>query len=264
MNPTEIIGHILEKKRQEVTTLKQSTSLAKLVRSAASAPRTRGFRASLMGKSPLAIIAELKKASPSKGLLRQDFRPAEIAIQYERAGASALSVLTERHFFLGDPEFLAQVKAHVSLPLLRKDFLLDPIQIPESRVLGADAILLIVAFVDKVLLRQMFELAGECGLETLVEVHDEWELETALSLEAGLIGINNRNLKNLQVDLETTFRLKSGIESDTIVVAESGIQSFDEVRRLADAGINAILVGESLMRSDDIGLKLKQLQGVCP
>ncbi len=261
MRPTEIIGQILARKRLEIDLLKASYSYEQLAQSASQVSPTRGFRNCLTNKKPLAVIAELKKSSPSKGLLKADFEPVTLAIQYEQAGASAISVLTEQHFFLGSPDYLKQVRQHVSLPLLRKDFLLHPLQIPESRALGADAVLLIAAFLQKDLLADMMHHVREFQMDALVEVHDECELDIALELGADLIGINNRNLKTFEVDLETSFRLKSRIESSSIVVAESGIRSYGEVQRLAAAGINAILVGESLVRSNDVAGKMKELLG---
>jgi len=206
-----------------------------------------------------AVIAEIKKASPSKGVLRADFRPAEIAASYERHGAAALSVLTDAPFFQGAPEYLAAAREATSLPALRKDFVVDAWQVFESRVLGADAILLIVAALDDAELRDFEALAIGLGMAVLVEVHDESELDRALALRTPLIGINNRNLRTFEVALQTTLALLSRIPAGRVVVTESGIVAAGDVRRMRAAGVDAFLVGEAFMRAADPGVALREL-----
>jgi len=212
---------------------------------------------------PLALIAEVKKASPSAGLIRPDFDPVSIAREYEAAGASCLSVLTDEKFFQGSLEYLRQIRAAVSLPLLRKDFIIDERQILEAVEWGADAILLIVAILSDMQLRQFHALGTEAGLAALVEVHDEVELDRALAAGAQLIGVNNRDLKTFQVDLATTEHLAARLPSVSrpLLVAESGIHTHADVERLAACGAQAMLVGESLMRHPDIPAKVKELLG---
>jgi indole-3-glycerol phosphate synthase len=228
----------------------------------ADAEPTRGFARALsvpQEGSPR-LIAEIKKASPSKGVIREKFHPVEIAKTYEGGGASALSVLTEEHFFLGSPAYLNDVRSQVSLPLLQKDFILDEIQVYEARAWGADAILLIAAFLERRQAKDYFDLALELGLDVLLEIHTERELEGIIEW-APLIGINNRDLKTFVTDLKTTFRVLREIPEDRTVVSESGIRSRKEVEQLYEAGVDAILVGESLMASDRIEEKMKELLG---
>lgn len=212
------------------------------------------------------LIAEVKKASPSKGVIREDFDPVAIAREYEAAGASCLSVLTDTEFFQGSLEYLQQIREVVDLPLLRKDFMIDERQLPEAIEYGADAILLIVACLDDERLQSLHDLATEAGLTALVEVHDEEELERALAIDARLIGVNNRNLKTFEVDLGTTEQLAGSVRGEIdsgeiLFVAESGIHSREDVERLRDCGAGAILVGESLMRETDIQAKARALLG---
>jgi indole-3-glycerol phosphate synthase len=206
-----------------------------------------------------AVIAEIKKASPSKGVLRVDFRPAEIAASYERHGAAALSVLTDAPFFQGAPEYLAAARAATSLPALRKDFLVDAWQVLESRALGADAILLIAAALDDAEMRDFEQVALALGMAVLVEVHDERELDRALALRTPLVGINNRNLRTFEVALETTLALLPRIPPGRVVVTESGIGGAADVRRMRAAGVGAFLVGEAFMRAEDPGVALAGL-----
>jgi indole-3-glycerol phosphate synthase len=213
------------------------------------------------------LIAEVKKASPSKGIIREDFDPVAIAGEYEAAGASCLSVLTDTEFFQGSLEYLRQIRAAVSLPLLRKDFMIDERQLPEAIAWGADAILLIVACLEDRQLKHLHDLATGAGLTALVEVHDAEELDRALAISARLIGVNNRNLKTFEVDLGTTEQLAVGLRDkidagEIIFVAESGIHSREDVVRLRQSGSGAILVGESLMRQTDIQAKARELIGV--
>ncbi len=197
------------------------------------------------------IIAEVKRASPSKGLIAQEFDPVSIAQEYEAGGASAISCLTDEEFFMGHLEYLAAIRQAVDLPLLRKDFIIDEIQLEEARAFGADVVLLIVAALEPPRLRDLITAAKELGLEALVEVHDEIELDTALSAGAEIIGVNNRNLKTFEVDLGVSIRLRRLVPENIPLVAESGIRSIEDLRRLKEAGISAALIGESLMRTAD-------------
>ena len=208
-----------------------------------------------------AVIAEIKKASPSKGLLRADSIPADIAQSYAEFGAACLSVLTDQQFFQGSVDFLKQARASCDLPVLRKDFMVDPYQVYESRVMGADCILLIAACLDDAQMKSLEALAMSLDMAVLVEVHDEAELDRALKLRTPLIGINNRNLKTFEVSLDTTLDLLGKVPADRLLVTESGIATPADVKRLRDAGVNAFLVGEAFMRAEDPGLALAQLFG---
>ncbi len=198
------------------------------------------------------IIAEVKKASPSKGVIREDFRPLDIAKYYEESGARAISVLTDERFFQGRKEYLSTIKANVSIPCLRKDFIIDHIQVEESNALGADAILLIVACLELSLLEELLHHVEELGMDALVEVHDEPEAEQALKVGARIIGINNRDLRDFSVSLDTTFRVMEALPSETIVVSESGIGSTDAFKRLIEHGVHGVLIGESFMRNPEL------------
>jgi indole-3-glycerol phosphate synthase len=206
-----------------------------------------------------AIIAEVKKASPSKGVIRADFDPAAIARSFEEAGAACLSVLTDRDFFQGSEAFLQQARKACSLPLLRKDFIIDPYQVHEARAIGADCILLIVAALDDDVLLHLSLLAAELDMDVLCEVHDEQEMERAMTLPVPLIGVNNRNLRSFETSLETSLTLQGLIAYDRILVAESGIHTPDDVARLREGGIQAFLVGEAFMRAEDPGSELRRL-----
>lgn len=223
------------------------------------APPARGF-ARALGAPGISLIAEVKKASPSRGLIRADFHPAEIARAYQAAGASAISVLTDEKYFQGKLAYLDEVRAACALPLLRKDFIIHPAQIFEA-VGRADAVLLIVAALERADLQRLQQLATDCGLDTLVEVHNRAELEVALEIGAPVIGINNRDLHTFTIDLQTTYDLLPFIPSDRRIVSESGIHTADQVAALATAGVDAILVGESLMTSNDIEAKVHELLG---
>ncbi len=220
----------------------------------------RGFRQALIDYPGVAIIAEAKKASPSKGIICSDFDPVKIGIDYEQNGAQAISVLTDVDFFQGSLLYLLQVREAVSIPVLRKEFIIDPIQIEESRACGADAILLMASILDKHQLQDFQDLAASYSIDCLVEVHDEEELETVLQTGASLIGINNRNLKDFSMDTETTFRLKKMIPDHIAVVGESGLKTHDDLIRLQEAGVTAALIGESLMRGKDGGNTLQGLR----
>jgi indole-3-glycerol phosphate synthase len=271
-----ILDTIVEEKKREVARLPQRSLSAADLRTALEA---RGERRDFTGalrkprSGPVALIAEVKKASPSAGVIRPDFDPVRIAREYEAAGASCLSVLTDEKFFQGSLDYLKQIRAAVELPLLRKDFIIDDRQILEAIVWGADAILLIIAILSDAQLRRFHALATGAGLAALVEVHNESELDRALTAGAELIGVNNRDLKNFKVDLATTERLAARLRSaprtthhairttSPLLVAESGIHTRADVERLAKCGAQAVLVGESLMKHADIGAKTRELLG---
>ena len=253
-----ILERILEAKRAEVAAAKLRAPVGELQRKARTAEPPRDFIAALRAHDP-AVIAEIKKASPSRGVLREEFDPAAIARSYERAGAACLSVLTDERFFQGAPEHLAAAKGACTLPLLRKDFVIEPYQVWESRAMGADCILLIAACLSKSEMRELERLAHELGMAVLVEVHDGAELEVGLELATPLIGINNRNLKTFETRLETTLELLPRVPPDRMVITESGILGSADVSRMRNAGIRAFLVGEAFMRAADPGAALSQL-----
>jgi indole-3-glycerol phosphate synthase len=264
MSPPDILRQILDRKAQEIVEHSATLPFKELSRRIEGAPAPRGFvnaiRARIAQGKP-AVIAEIKKASPSKGLLRADFRPAEIAQSYARHGATCLSVLTDHDFFQGADEHLQEARAACSLPVLRKDFTIDTYQVYEARVLGADCILLIVAALGDTQLRELSALSQELGMDVLVEVHNAQELERALTLDTPLIGINNRDLHTFEVRLETTLGLLELTPKDRIIVTESGILTPDHVSRLRRHGVNAFLVGEAFMKAAEPGEKLAGLFG---
>ena len=261
----DILKKIVDQKRQEVNAARAATPLAELrARIADLEDQPRGFERALRdaaGSGWTAIISEVKKGSPSKGIIRADFDPVDIASVYEANGATCLSVLTEEHFFLGNLRFLPAIRETVRLPLLRKDFIFDAYQIYEARAFGADAILLIAAMVDLAQLRDFAAIARELQLDVLLEVHDDREMEAALQTGCSLIGVNNRNLRTFVTDLGTTERLAKMLPPDRLLVAESGINTRNDVLRLQDAGASAFLIGEAMMREADIGAKLRELCG---
>ena len=263
MSAPTILDKILARKVEEVAQRRQQVSFGELERLARTAPALRGFAAAIEQKIDAflsaAVIAEIKKASPSKGLIRADFDPPALARSYEAGGAAALSVLTDRDFFQGADEYLQQARAACALPVLRKDFLIDPYQVVESRVLGADCILLIVAALDDTALRGLSALARQLGMDVLVEVHDADELERALAGDADLIGVNNRDLRSFAVTLDTTLRLRERVPGDRLLVSESGIHAPADVALLRAAGVHAFLVGEAFMRATDPGAELARL-----
>ncbi|MDP2825998.1 MAG: indole-3-glycerol phosphate synthase TrpC [Sulfuritalea sp.] len=259
---SDILDKILAVKREEVTAALAARPLA-VVRAAAEAqPATRDFVGAMrpkVGAGGTAIIAEIKKASPSKGVIREDFRPVEIAADYEKHGAACLSVLTDRQFFQGSETYLREARAACSLPVLRKDFLVDPYQVYEARAMGADAILLIVAALSLAQMQEMETIAHGLGMTVLVECHDAAELDIALQLTTPLIGINNRNLRTFEVTLDTTLSQLGRIPADRIVVTESGILSPANVALMRGHGVHAFLVGEAFMRAPSPGAELARL-----
>ena len=258
----DILKTILSRKAEEIAERRGRLSLQALREQAALVDSPRGFAGALRAKLAAglpAVIAEIKKASPSRGLLRENFDPPAIARSYERHGAACLSVLTDADFFQGCETFLQQARAACGLPVLRKDFMIDPYQIYEARAIGADCILLIVAALDDAALRDLAQLAVELHMDVLVEVHDAGELQRALALDTPLIGINNRNLRSFETRLETTLNLLEHIPADRIIITESGIHTRDDVALLRGRDVNAFLVGEAFMRAPDPGEALAQL-----
>ena len=253
-----ILERILGVKQREIAAAKERVPLAAMEKRAREAPAVRDFVGALRSKKP-AVIAEIKKASPSRGVLREHFDPASIAKSYEKGGAACLSVLTDRDFFQGDAAHLAAARAACSLPVLRKDFIVDPYQVFEARAMGADCILLIAACLGAREMAGLEQLAADLGMAVLVEVHDAGELNTALTLKTPLLGINNRNLKTFETRLETTLALLESVPLQRLVITESGILSPEDVRRMRAAGVNAFLVGEALMRAEDPGTELSRL-----
>ena len=262
MSKPDILQKILRRKVEEVVERSSALSMRELAKQVEAVAPARGFVRAIEAKiaqGDAAVIAEIKKASPSKGMLREDFHPAEIAKSYEEGGAACLSVLTDADFFQGHEDYLKQARAACSLPVIRKDFIIDPYQVYEARAMGADCILLIVAALGDVMLLELSQLADQLGMDVLIEVHDAQELQRALSLPLKLIGINNRNLRTFDTSLQTTIDLLADIGDDRIVVTESGIHSVDDVKLMRDSNVNAFLVGEAFMRADDPGQQLKSL-----
>jgi indole-3-glycerol phosphate synthase len=260
----DILKKIVSRKREEIAERSQQVSLAEMIESARTADACRGFVAAIQHKiaaGQAAVIAEIKKASPSKGVMREDFRPADIAVSYEKGGAACLSVLTDKDFFQGSEEYLQQARAACALPVIRKDFIIDPYQVYEARAIGADCILLIVAALDDAQLTELAELATQLGMDVLVEVHDADELARALPLNLPLVGINNRNLRTFEVSLQTTLDMLAAIPADRIVVTESAIHTREDVALMRDHAVNAFLVGEAFMRAEDPGAQLAELFG---
>ena len=262
---TDILERILTVKRAEIAQAKARKSFADVQAGARARETPRDFAGALRAKisaGNAAVIAEIKQASPSRGLLREDFDPAAIARSYARHGAACLSVLTDREFFRGCPEYLVAARAASGLPVLRKDFMVDPYQVAEARAMGADCILLIVAALDPAQMRELEWAARELGMAVLVEVHDRDELESALALSTPLLGINNRNLRTFETRLQTTLELLALIPADRIAITESGITGPRDVQRMRRAGVNAFLVGEACMRAKDPGKTLEELFNV--
>lgn len=260
----DILDRIIQVKREEIAAASRSTTANDLLARARAQGPARDFVGSLRSRVSAgrpAVIAEVKRASPSKGLLREDFDPVAIAGTYERHGAACLSVLTDRQFFQGAIEYLQAARAACALPVLRKDFMIDPYQIIEARAIGADCILLIVAALEQSLMRELEQTALDLGLAVLVEVHDRAELDRALELRTPLIGVNNRNLRTFETSLDTTLGLLEDMPSDRLVITESGIHRREDVRTMRDRGVHAFLVGEAFMRAPDPGVELESLFG---
>ncbi len=258
----DILKKILARKAAEIAERRRNIGMRELQQQAEMADAPRGFIQALQRKTAAgqaAVIAEIKKASPSRGVLREDFDPAWIAASYEKGGAACLSVLTDIDFFQGADAYLQAARAACALPVLRKDFFIDPYQVYEARAIGADCILLIVAALDDAMLRELLQLAGKLGMDALVEVHDAGELERALALPARLVGINNRDLRTFETSLETTLGFLGQIPDDRIVVTESGIHTPDDVALMRARGVNVFLVGEAFMKAADPGAKLAEL-----
>lgn len=260
----DILIKIIDRKAEEVAERVMQRPLDTVKADAATADAPRGFVNAIkssLSEGRSAVIAEIKKASPSKGVMRENFIPADIAQSYEKGGASCLSVLTDIDFFQGHDDYLKQARAACSLPVLRKEFIIDPYQVYEARAMGADCILLIVAVLDDIQLRKLSALAVKLGMDVLIEVHDAEELQRMLPLNLPLVGINNRNLRTFDVSLTTTIELLSMIPEDRIVVTESGIHAAEDVTLMRQHHINTFLVGEAFMRADEPGEELKALFG---
>ena len=259
---SDILNKILATKMIEVAAAKDKLSLDEVKKLAESQPKPRDFIGSIRAKiaaGNAAVIAEIKKASPSKGVIRENFNPAEIAKSYEAGGAACLSVLTDLEYFQGSTDYLKQAHAACSLPVLRKDFMIDAYQVYEARAMGADCILLIVAALELSKMRELEAVAHQLGMAVLVEVHDGDELELALQLETPLVGINNRNLRTFDVTLQTTLGLLSRLPDDRIIVTESGIFTADDVKLMRDNHVHTFLVGEAFMRKDEPGVELAKV-----
>jgi indole-3-glycerol phosphate synthase len=262
--PPSILTEIVQSKRREVERDRRRMPLEELEAQAAEAPPVRDFRAALDGRGAISLIAEVKKASPSVKVIREDFEPVAIARAYQDYGAACMSVLTDVPYFQGHLSYLARIRAATAIPLLRKDFLIDEYQVVEARVAGADAILLIAEILDDATMAALLERARGLGMAALVEFHDPANLPRVLAAGADLIGVNNRDLHTFTTDLGRTMRVRDQIPDGVLLVSESGIHSHAQVEQLEKAGVHAILVGESLMRAPDIGLAVERLMGLAP
>ena len=257
-----ILKKILARKHEEIAERSAQVSIPQLIEKARTASAPRGFAAAIAAKiaaGQSGVIAEIKKASPSKGVIREDFDPAAIAQSYEKGGACCLSVLTDMDFFQGADEYLKMARSASTLPVIRKDFIIDEYQIYEARAMGADCILLIVSALSEEQLNQLHEVARSLGMDVLIEVHDKAELDIALKLDNPMVGINNRNLHSFEVSLENTYQLLSKIPDDKIVITESGIHSPADVAAMRQYNVNAFLVGEAFMRSEEPGERLAEM-----
>lgn len=256
-----ILDIIVKDKKEELDGVKSRLPLKELKAKVRDSLPCHDFAAALVNPDRVTVIAEIKKASPSKGLIRADFDPVAIAAAYEKNGAKAISVLTEKRHFMGDLSFLAEIRKKVNIPLLRKDFIFDEYQVYEAKANGADAFLLIAAILETSRMQDLYMLGRELGMETLAESHDERDLEKVLECGFIVVGINNRNLNTFDVDIKTTERLMRDIPYDKVIVSESGISSVDDMRYLKKIGADAALIGEAIMRQQDYGKKLKELAG---
>lgn len=254
-----ILDKIYSHKREEVDENKRIIPVEILKEKCKDSSDIRKFSEALKRNNGINLIAEVKKASPSAGIIKKDFNHVNIAIEYETSGASAISVLTDKEFFMGDLRYLTEIKDTVNLPVLRKDFIVDPYQIYEARAAGADAVLLIARILSVEEMETFLSLSHSLGMECLVEIHDKNELEKVLETDAAIIGINNRNLDTFETNLDTTIQLHSLIPKEKIKVSESGIKTRADILKLEEAGIDAVLIGETLMRSKDIHFKMKEL-----
>jgi indole-3-glycerol phosphate synthase len=262
--PDSILDEIVASKHREVAAARLRMPLDEMEHQAAEAPPTRDFLAALSGPGPIRLIAEVKKASPSAKVIREDFEPISIARTYQDHGAACLSVLTDAPYFQGHLSYLARIRAAVALPLLRKDFIIDEYQVVEARLAGADAVLLIAEILDDARLVSLRERAQALGMAALVEFHDEANLPRVLDSGATLVGVNNRDLTRFVTDLDRTLRLRDAVPPHVTLVSESGIRCRRDVERLEAAGVSAVLVGEALMRSADIGLAVERILGLAP
>ncbi|MCA9077639.1 MAG: indole-3-glycerol phosphate synthase TrpC [Planctomycetaceae bacterium] len=258
---SDILQQICDHKRTEIDAAKCAVPVSDLQSQLTSAPTVRDFVGSLRDKHPMGLIAEVKKASPSAGLIRADFDPVAIAETYAAHGAACVSVLTDEKYFQGSLEYLKQIRASIDLPVLRKDFILDPYQVIEARAAGADCVLLIAECLDDAELADLYAQATELGMAALIEIYEPSNLDRVLRLDPPLVGVNNRNLKTMTTDLSHCIELRKEIPADVLMVGESGIHTREDVDRLQNAGIHAILVGETLMKSQDIGAKVDELTG---
>lgn len=259
---SDILNKILATKQEEISKASAEKSLQQIHEEALAQPDPRDFVGSLIEKNDAdlpAVIAEIKKASPSKGVIRENFNPAEIAISYEKAGAACLSVLTDEQYFQGSADYLKQARAACSLPVLRKDFMIDPYQVVEARAMGADCILLIAAALELKQMQLLEDVSHELGMAVLVEVHNGEELDLALQLETPLVGINNRNLRTFDVTLQTTIDLLEKLPDDRFVITESGIFTSEDVALMREHNVNGFLVGEAFMRQDDPGAEFRKV-----
>ncbi len=266
-NPPDILKKILARKQEEISERRQTIRIDALREQAERSSPCRGFRQALLDKiaqGQAGVIAEIKKASPSKGVLREDFQPVDIAQSYERGGAACLSVLTDADFFQGAEVYLQRARAACLLPVIRKDFIIDEYQVVEARAIGADCILLIASALDDVQMKELHSAAIALGMDVLVEVHDADELERAILLDANMIGVNNRNLRNFSTDLHTTLQLLPQVPLGTLLVTESGIHTPADIALMRDNKVHAFLVGEALMRAADPGQRLAELFGTAP
>ncbi|WP_437228705.1 indole-3-glycerol phosphate synthase TrpC [Planctomicrobium sp. SH661] len=257
-----VLDKIIDQKRLDIASAVAKRPLADVQRAAASAPPVRDFLKSLQSHHPMGLIAEVKKASPSAGLIRADFDPVQIARTYADHGAACISVLTDEHFFQGHLRYLEQIRASVEIPVLRKDFIIDPYQVWEARASGADCILLIAECLNGEELESLYRLASELGMHSLIEVYDPENVDRVLRLKPLFLGVNNRDLRTFITDLQHTVRLRQRIPQEVLVIGESGIYTREHVTMLQSSGVHGILVGESLMRSDDIGRSVRELLGL--
>lgn len=261
MSATNILDEIVTTKWREIEAAKVALPVDQLSARLASAPPVRDFLGALAADGPIKLIAEVKKASPSKGVIREDFDPVEIAQCYQQHGATCLSVLTDESYFQGSLEYLSQIRLTVDLPILRKDFILDSYQVIEARVAGADAVLLIAECLDDVQLQTLYDEVVRLGMTPLVELYEQENLPRVMQIEPQLVGVNNRNLQTFETDLNHVIQMRTQIPSDCLLVGESGIHGPEDVVRLANAGVDAILVGEHLMAAEQIGAAVDRLLG---